>query len=120
MLRRREGVRNFILSPVILTPFKSFIVSALMLSLQRYFDTGKFDLLFEAFDSEENEIRQRALVSILINLYRYDPRMSFFPEITGRLEILNENPQFKENLERIIIQFIRSKETEKAAATDSR
>jgi tetratricopeptide (TPR) repeat protein len=108
-----EAIRNFMLSPVILVPFKSFIVSSLMLSLQRFFDTGKFDLLFEAFDSEENEIRQRALVSLLVNLYRYDPRMPFFPEITGRLEILNENPRFKENLERIIIQFIRSKETEK-------
>jgi tetratricopeptide (TPR) repeat protein len=108
-----EAVRNFLLSPVIPAPYKSFMVSAMMLSLQRFFDTGKFNLLFEAYDSDENEIRQRALVSLLINLYRYDARMPFFPEITGRLEILNENPQFKQNLERIIVQFIRSKETEK-------
>jgi tetratricopeptide (TPR) repeat protein len=108
-----EAVRQFMLSPVILTPHKCFIVSALMLSLQRFFDTGKFTLLFEAYDSEENEIRQRALVSLLINLYRYDQRVVFFPDITGRLAILNENPEFKRNLERIIVQFIRSKETEK-------
>jgi hypothetical protein len=29
------------------------------------------------------------------------------------LKILNENPEFKRNLERVIVQFIRSKETEK-------
>jgi tetratricopeptide (TPR) repeat protein len=84
-----------------------------MLSLQRYFDTEKFALLFDAYNSEEAEINQRALVGLLVNLYRYDLRLPFYPEVTGRLKILNENPEFKRNLERVIVQFIRSKETEK-------
>jgi tetratricopeptide (TPR) repeat protein len=84
-----------------------------MLSLQRYFDTEKFALLFDAYNSEEAEINQRALVGLLVNLYRYDLRLPFYPEINGRLKILNENPEFKRNLERVIVQFIRSKETEK-------
>lgn len=108
-----EPLRNFILSPVVLVAYKSFMVTALMLSLQRYFDPGKFTLLLDAYDSQELEINQRALVGVLINLYRYDARLPFFPAITGRLKILNENPEFKRNLERVIIQLIRSKETEK-------
>lgn len=108
-----EPLRNFILSPVVLVAYKSFMVTALMQSLQRYFDPGKFTLLFDAYDSEEMEINQRALVGVLINLYRYDARLPFFPAITGRLKILNENPDFKRNLERVIIQLIRSKGTEK-------
>lgn len=108
-----EPLRNFILSPVVLVAYKSFMVTALMLSLQRYFDPEKFTLLFDAYDSEEMEINQRALVGVLINLYRYDARLTFYPAITGRLKILNENPEFKRNLERVIIQLIRSKETEK-------
>jgi tetratricopeptide (TPR) repeat protein len=106
-------LRNFILSPVVLGAYKSFMVTALMLSLQRYFDTEKFALLFDAYNSEEAEINQRALVGLLVNLYRYDLRLPFYPEVTGRLKILNENPEFKRNLERVIVQFIRSKETEK-------
>jgi len=108
-----EPLSNFIMSPIVLVAYKSYMVTALMLSLQRYFDPEKFTLLFDAYDSEEMEINQRALVGLLVNLYRYDARMPFYPEITGRLKILNENPEFKRNLERVIVQFIRSKETEK-------
>jgi tetratricopeptide (TPR) repeat protein len=106
-------LRNFIMSPVILTAYKSFMVTAVMLSLQRFFDREKFTLLFDAYESEEVEISQRAIIGLLINLYRYDARLPFYPSVTGRLKILNENPEFKRNLERVILQFIRSKETEK-------
>jgi hypothetical protein len=83
------------------------------LSLQRFFDTEKFDILFGAFSSADPPVSQRAVVGLLINLYRYDSRIPFYPAITGRLKILNEDPEFKRNIERIILQLIRSKETEK-------
>ncbi|MEN6454338.1 MAG: tetratricopeptide repeat protein [Prolixibacteraceae bacterium] len=93
--------------------YRSFLLSALTLSLQRYFDEAKFRLLFDALETGEAMVNQRALVGLLITLYQYDNRLSFYPEITGRLEILNADPAFKQDLERIIIQLIRSKETEK-------
>jgi len=83
------------------------------LSLQRYFDEEKFSLLFDVCDFDETELTQRAMVGLLINLYKYDSRISFYPAINGRLTILNENPKFKQNIERIIIQLISSRETEK-------
>ncbi len=94
-------------------PYKAFIVSALMMSLQRYFSPEKFSLLFDLYESGQNQINQRALVALLINFFRYDSRMQYYPAITGRLEILNESPGFKRNLEQVIVQFIRSRETEK-------
>ncbi len=108
-----EPLSKFSLDPDVPVPYKSFMVTALTLSLQRFFDPEKFNLLFTTYDSIETEINQRALVGLLINLYKYDARLPFYPDITGRLKILNENPGFKRNLERIIIQFIRSRETEK-------
>ncbi len=108
-----EPLRKFFLNSRVSVHYKSFIIAALMLSLQRFFDKEKFKMLFDACDSGETEMNQRALTGLLINLYKYDGRMPFYPEITGRLKILNENPQFKSNIERIILQFIRSKETEK-------
>ncbi len=108
-----DALRTFLLSPAVLVPYKSFIISALMLSLQRFFDNEKFSILFDAYDSQDSEVNQRALVSLLINLYNYDERMQFHPSLTGRLKMLNENVTFKSNIERIIVQFIRSKETEK-------
>ena len=108
-----DFIKKFVDSDLILTAYKSFIVSALMLSLQRFFSKQKFNLLFDLYENDNAAVNQLALVGLLINFYNYDRRMPFYGEITGRLKILNENPEFKKNVERIILQFIRSKETEK-------
>ena len=92
---------------------KALLVTGLTLSLLRYFDENKIALLFECYDIKDVEINQRALIGLLIGLYHYDQRMPFFNGITGRLQILIEHPRFKVNLENTILQFIRSKETEK-------
>lgn len=104
---------KFLSDKIIPLPYRSFMITSVMLSLQRFFDAGKIMLLFDHCSSKEAEISQRALVGLLINLYKYDSRIPFYQEIAGRLKILNENPSFKRNIERIIIQFIRSKGTEK-------
>ncbi len=104
---------DFFKSPVIISAYKALVITAISLSQLRYFDPKKKSVLFDAFESDDPEIRQRSIVGVLINLYKYDNRMPFYPEITGRLEILSENSGFKKNLEQIIIQFIRTRETEK-------
>jgi tetratricopeptide (TPR) repeat protein len=98
---------------LVLVAYKSLMMTALTLSLLRFFDSRKFGLLFDGAEREEPEINQRALVGLLIGLYRYDERLPYYPDITGRLKLLTEDPQFKRSLERILIQLIRSKETEK-------
>jgi tetratricopeptide (TPR) repeat protein/predicted DNA-binding protein len=103
----------FFKSELISTPYKSLIIASLLLSLLRYFDEHKFSLLFDAYDLEEAELTQRAIVGLLIAFYKYDDRLQFYPSITARLKIVNENPAFKQNLEQVIVHFIRSKETEK-------
>jgi tetratricopeptide (TPR) repeat protein len=108
-----DALRSFLNNPEIDVPYRSFIVSALMISLLRHFDTEKFSLLFDSFVSEEPGIKQRAIVGFIINLYKYDARLPFYPAIKDRLKILNENMEFRQSLEKIIIQIIRSKETEK-------
>ena len=109
----KEPLGLFISNSAIPSAYRAFIVSAIALSLQRYFNMEKFVMLFDAFDSGDPRINQRALAGLLINLYKYDSRMLFYPSLTGRLKILNEQSGFKRSLENIIVQFIRSKETEK-------
>lgn len=108
----KEFLRQIFKSELISTAYKSFVVAAVVLSLKRYFDEVKFTVLFDAYEHESADLNQRALVGLLINLYRYDLRLPFYTEITGRLKILNEDSGFKQNLERVIIQLIRTKETE--------
>lgn len=109
----KEFVQSFLNSSEIDLPYKSFLTTSLMLSLLRYFDENKFELLFNAYNNESVEISQRAIVSLVAALFQYDDRLELYPSVTGRLKILNDNPKFKKNLETVIIQFIRSKETEK-------
>lgn len=91
---------------------KSLLITAITLSLMRYFDEHKITLLFLAYDDSDEEICQRALIGFIIGIYYYDQRMPLYQGITGRLEILLEDPRFKSNFEKAILQFIRSKETE--------
>ena len=106
-------LRQFFTSELIHNAYKSFIVSAIILSLQRHFDKKKISVLFDVYDMQNVETTQRALVGLLIGFYKYDSRMPFFPGLTSRLQIINEDPGFKQNLERVVIQLIRSRETEK-------
>ena len=111
--REINFLHRFFTNDLIEISYQSFLVSSLTLSLLRHFDEEKFSLLFDVYDLENEELKQRALVGLLINFYKYDLRMPLYPAISGRLKIVNEDPNFKQNLERVIVQFIRSKETEK-------
>jgi tetratricopeptide (TPR) repeat protein len=105
--------QRFFTNELIQPSYQSFLVSAITLSLLRHFDEKKFALLFDICELENEELKQRALVGLLINFYKYDLRLPLYSSITGRLKIVNEEPGFKQNLERVIVQFIKSKETEK-------
>ena len=106
-------LQQFFASEMIQEAYKAFVISSVVLSLQRYFDEKKFSILFDAYNFQSVELSQRALVGLLVNFYRYDSRIPFYPALNGRLLILNEEPDFKKNLEHVIIQLIRSRETEK-------
>ncbi len=92
---------------------KAVLITAIFLSLLLFFDEQKIMLLFDGYDSDQEEINQRALTSLLLSLYYYNRRIFLFPSITARLDLLNEKNSFKQHLEKIILQLIGSKETEK-------
>lgn len=91
----------------------SLIISAIILNLEELFDEQKVLLLLEACENENEEIRQRALIALLLFLRRYDSRLYLYPKIGDRLQLLAEEGRFTESIRNIILQFIISKETEK-------
>lgn len=93
----------------------ALMTSAVTLGLWRNFDTRKFDVLFELASSSSDLVRQRAYVGVLIAIYIYSQRLPFFSSILARFSILSEDKKFIKSLENIIMQFIRSKESEKIA-----
>jgi tetratricopeptide (TPR) repeat protein len=91
---------------------KSLFVSALTLSVLRCFDENKIELLFKFFNRKDDQVWQRALVGLLLALYKYDERVELYPGILEHLDSMKGNPEIEKNIEAIIIQTIKSKETE--------
>ena len=99
-------------SKALSVPEKALMVTALNFSLFRYFDKRKFNLLFSFFEQENEEIRQRALIGLLLAFSRYDARLAWYPAIRGRLLVMDENPEFKLLVKEVIMQLIRSRDTD--------
>ena len=84
-----------------------------MLGLQEAFDKEKMLLLFDAANHPDEEIKARALISLLISLYTYRKRTDLYPQIANRLSALAEVPGFTKTICTIILRFILARETEK-------
>ena len=92
---------------------KCILVSSLTLSLVRHFDIQKANLLFDFFDSKEDQVWQRALTGLVLGLYFHDHRLKYYPEIESRLKLTREEKDFSRNVEAIILQYLKARETEK-------
>lgn len=92
---------------------KSIVISALTLSLLRHFDSNKVMLLIDAYESGENQVWQRALIGWVISLLYYDKRLIFYPEIVNRLKAMQGDRVLEKQIEMVIVQFIKARETEK-------
>jgi tetratricopeptide (TPR) repeat protein len=92
---------------------KAMMVSALTLGLLHCFDQRKFTLLIDLYNTNDPRISQRALVGMVISLMLYNSRILLYPAIMERLLTFKDNERFATEVESIIIQLIRSKDTEK-------
>ncbi len=92
---------------------KCLLVSALQISAFRYFDPEIIILLIQLVQLKQNEVWQRALTALILLIEKYQQRIIFYPEIINRLKLLYDDRFVAENTEVMIIQFLRSKETEK-------
>jgi tetratricopeptide (TPR) repeat protein len=107
------AIKSYLQNPQIPNHEKALLITSTLLSLLLFFDEQKIILLFEAYEAEQEEVNQRALTGLILSFYHYDRRIFLFPAITARLKLLNENTFFKRHLEKILLQLIGSKETEK-------
>ncbi|MDR1408030.1 MAG: tetratricopeptide repeat protein [Tannerella sp.] len=97
------------------TVTKCQTVSALLLGLQTCFDMRKLHLLFDAAGQDDEEVRIRAYVAVLLTLYTYRQRTVYYPAILPRMEILAETPEFTRILQTVAMRFILARETEKVS-----
>ncbi len=91
---------------------RSLFVSAITLSLLRYFDPAKIVMLHRYFLDQEEEVRERSLTGMVLAFYLYDDILPIYPELEEILAGLGEQKNMEQDIEAITLQIIRSKETE--------
>lgn len=92
----------------------SLLISALTLNLLHRFDERKLTILLDTYEQSENEeVRQRALCGALILMYIYRIRIMLSPTLLARIEASKENERFCKNTRTIFLQLIKSRETER-------
>ena len=89
------------------------MTSAVTLALLRVFDARKIHFLLEAYQHENLQVNQRAIVGLVIALQKYTKRIRLYPEINSRISLLKENEGFCQNLFTIQMQLLITRETTK-------
>ncbi len=92
---------------------KAQLIGAVSLSLQRYFDVAKFNILMDCVNEHENVIWHRALVALVIACIQYERRIELYPALLYRIMAYKGNNEIEKNVELIVIQILRARDTEK-------
>lgn len=109
----REQADRMLKSETVYVNDLCVMVSAVMLSLTECFDSRKFAWLTEAATHADAQVSQRALVGIVIVLMIHAARLHLYPELTAHLSLLDEDGKFGKELNRVYIELLRCRETEK-------
>jgi tetratricopeptide (TPR) repeat protein len=92
---------------------KSLFTTAITLSALRMWQSEKISRLFDIYAAGDEKVMERALSGLILILHYQNDRVLMYPEITEKLDELSKNPSFREHCRIIILQAIRSRETEK-------
>ncbi len=92
---------------------KALIVSALTLSLLRYFDVSKFVLLFRFVEGHQSLVWERAMIGLFIGFLKYNDRYTLYPVLEEKTLALQSFPHIEQHIEAILVQYARSRGTEK-------
>lgn len=108
------AIKEILFNPVLPDTAGCQVVSALYMGLQAAFDKEKLLLLFDAVLQDNEAIRTRALINILLTLYTYRKRTELYPQIEERLATVAETyPALTSSIRTITLRFILARETEK-------
>lgn len=112
-VEEEREAKTYLESELLPTSDLCLLASAILLSLMECFDPRKFSWLLEAATHADTQVSQRAIVNIALVLQLHPGRLQFYPELAARLSLLDDDGNFGRQLNRVYIQLLRSRETEK-------
>ncbi len=90
----------------------SLLVSAITLSALRTWQTEKLNYLLDFYEAASEQVMERALSGLILSLHYHNGRVSLYPDILSRINEKSKDESFREHCRIIILQTIRSRETE--------
>ena len=90
----------------------SIFTTAITLSSFRTWQPEKLFHLIDLYESGQEQVMERALSGLILNLHYYNGRILLYPEITERITSMSHETKFREQCRIIVLQIIRSRETE--------
>ncbi len=90
----------------------SLFVSAITLSSLRTWQSEKMLYLSGFYETNQEQVMERALSGLILNLHYYNGRILLYPEIIQRITEMSKDSRFSEHCRIIVLQTIRSRETE--------
>ena len=90
----------------------SIFTTAITLSSFRIWQSEKLFHLINLYESGQEQVMERALSGLILNLHYYNERILLYPEITERITNMSLESKFREHCRMIVLQIIRSRETE--------
>jgi tetratricopeptide (TPR) repeat protein len=90
----------------------SIFVSAITLSLFRTWQPEKVFHLITIYEDGKEQVRERAIIGLILSLHYYNGRILLHPDIQARIKELSSTEIFREHCRIIVLQTIRSRETE--------
>jgi tetratricopeptide (TPR) repeat protein len=90
----------------------SIFTTAVTLSALRTWQSEKLFHLIDIYESGQEQVIERALSGLILNLHYYNVRLLLYPELTSRIKEMSSNNKFREHCRIIVLQTIRSRETE--------
>jgi tetratricopeptide (TPR) repeat protein len=91
----------------------SIFTTAITLSSLRTWQSEKLFNLINIYEGNQEQVMERALSGIILNLHYYNGRILLYPEIINKIVKLSKSSKFREHCRIIVLQTIRSRETEK-------
>ncbi len=93
---------------------KCLMTTAVTISMMRYFDTKKMDLLFYFYETGDFQAKHRAAAGILILFLLYDKRVKYYRLLNEKIQkIYAENEMDEAEIMLLIKQLIKARDTEK-------
>ena len=90
----------------------SIFTTAITLSSFRTWQPEKLFHLINLYSSGKENVMERALSGLILNLHYYNGRILLYPELTEKIMEMSHDNRFREHCRIIVFQIIRSRETE--------